>query len=169
VGLAICYDSGFPEIWDAYGRAGARIVFWPSAYPGGAVLDAHAVRNGFYIVTATHPPSMRVIDPLGHTVAACAPDGRALEATIDLDEEYVHMDYANLVVKDIRGKYGAGIEIEEHGEIGWYRFRRKAGPELVAVLAEYGLVPVKEFYARERRDIDRQRATGDGPRHGRAW
>jgi predicted amidohydrolase len=170
VGIAICFDIGFPGIWESYGRQGARIVVWPSAYPGGAVLNGYAVLHGYYIVTASHDPGMRVIDPLGRDLAVASYREKALEATIDLDEAYVHMDYANLVVGEMRVKYGRALSIEAHDAIGWYRIVRTGdGPELRDILKEYGLQSCRDYYARARAAVDRHRETGDGPPWEKAW
>ena len=170
VGLAICFDIGYDEIWAQYGRQGAKIVFWPSAYAGGELLNAHAVLNGYYIVTATHPPKMRVIDPMGRTLHECRDDERALTAVLNLDEEYVHMDYANKVLDQILDKYGKTLSVETNREIGWYRFQRTGeGPTLEEILKEFKLVPCRKYLAQSRQDIDRQRASGDAPRYESGW
>lgn len=35
VGLAMCFDIGWPSVWDELGRQSAEIVLWLSAYDGG--------------------------------------------------------------------------------------------------------------------------------------
>jgi len=170
VGVAICFDIGFKETWEGYGEKRVRIVFWPSAYPGGAVLAAHAVQNCYYVVTSTLTRRMRVFDPMGRTVAVADERDRALAVTVELDEEYVHMDYANKVLSEIRRKYGAGLTIEADSDLGWYRFVRKDGvPPLSDILGEYNLVPCRDYYSRSRGDVDRQRQTGDAPKYEHGW
>lgn len=170
VGIAICFDIGFRETWDAYGDQRARIVFWPSAYPGGNALAGYAVLNSYYVVTATHERRMRIYDPMGRTIRMAAERDHALEAAIDLDEEYLHMDYANLVMDEIRRKYGEHLLIEADSDLQWYHVVRKGGgPELAAILAEYSLLSCRDYYARSRRDIDRQRESGDAPRYPPGW
>ena len=170
VGIAICFDIGFPGIWESYGRQGARIVVWPSAYPGGAVLNGYAVLHGYYVITSTQDPGMRVIDPLGRDISTASYREKALEATLELDEAYVHMDYANLVVGEIRRKYGRMLTVEAHDAIGWYRFVRTGdGPALAEIMKEFSLEPCRDYYARARAAIDRHRETGEGPHWDRAW
>jgi len=170
VGIAICFDIGFRETWDSYGEQGARIVFWPSAYPGGSPLAGYAVLNGYYVVTATHERGMRIYDLMGRAVAKASERDHALEAVLDLDEAYLHMDYANLHIDEIRRKYGENIFIESDSDLQWYHIVRKGGgPKLADILAEYKLESAKEYYARSRRDIDRQRETGDGPKYEPCW
>ena len=35
MGLAICYDIGWPDLWTQLREQGAELVVWPSAYGGG--------------------------------------------------------------------------------------------------------------------------------------
>src|SRR5205823_3068691 len=54
IGLAICFDISFPELWQQMADKGAEMVIWPSAYPGGLTLQAHAALHHYYVVSATH-------------------------------------------------------------------------------------------------------------------
>jgi predicted amidohydrolase len=170
VGVAICFDIGFDEVWVEYGRKDTRVIFWPSAFPGGNLLNGHAVTHGYWIITSTHDPRMRVIDPMGRTMKMADVRDRALEAVIELDEAYVNMDYANMVLKDIRARYGKVLEIEADSDLGWYRFVRKGGgPSIRRILDEFKLTTNKEYYAASRKDIDLQRKTGKAPKWKWGW
>ncbi|MDF1521652.1 MAG: carbon-nitrogen hydrolase family protein [Trueperaceae bacterium] len=104
VGLTICYDVRFPELYRALAIAGARIVFVPSNFTERTgrdhwevLLRARAIENGVFVVApatigdgggeggfVAYGRSL-VIDPWG-TVLACAPDGEGITlATLDLD------------------------------------------------------------------------------------
>jgi len=59
MGLSICYDLRFPQLYREYAQAGARVVFVPSAFTrktGQAhwevLLRARAIENGCYIIAA---------------------------------------------------------------------------------------------------------------------
>lgn len=59
LGLSICYDLRFPHLYREYAKAGARLVFAPSAFtrPTGAahwevLLRARAIENGVFMVAA---------------------------------------------------------------------------------------------------------------------
>ncbi len=102
MGLSICYDLRFPELYRALAYRGAQLIFVPSAftsYTGEAhwepLLRARAIENQVYVVApdqygknpksfATHGHSM-IIDPWGKIVAEL-PDGPGIVlADIDLD------------------------------------------------------------------------------------
>lgn len=53
LGIAICFDVNFPELWKQLADHQAEIVVWPSAYCGGSSLQAHAINHHYYIVTST--------------------------------------------------------------------------------------------------------------------
>jgi predicted amidohydrolase len=102
VGLTICYDLRFPELYRALVRQGAQLIFVPSAftsYTGQAhweiLLRARAIENQVYVIAPdqfgknpksfeTHGHSM-IVDPWGKVVAKL-PDGPGVVmAEIDLD------------------------------------------------------------------------------------
>ncbi len=90
VGLSVCYDLRFPELYRSLTKAGARVIFVPSAfteYTGKdhwkVLLQARAIENQVYIVAPAqfgqHNPKRRsygksmIVDPWG-TALATAPD-----------------------------------------------------------------------------------------------
>jgi omega-amidase len=99
VGLAICYDLRFPELFRAYALAGARIVFLPSEWPHPRLahwrilLRARAIENQMYLVacnrvgvskeTHFHGHSA-IIDPWGDVVIEGGEDDQLLTADIAL-------------------------------------------------------------------------------------
>jgi len=102
LGLSICYDLRFPELYRALVRAGAEVMFVPAAftaYTGRfhwlALLRARAIENQCWVVAPAqvgrHSTKRRshgetvVIDPWGQVVA-CRKAGEGLvTAAIDLD------------------------------------------------------------------------------------
>ncbi|HLR47384.1 MAG TPA: carbon-nitrogen hydrolase family protein [Deinococcales bacterium] len=102
VGLTICYDLRFPELYRALAHAGAEILVVPSNFAlqtgkdhWEVLLRARAIENGAWVIAPAtcgnggtafnaYGRSM-IIDPWG-TVVACAPDGEGVTvATIDID------------------------------------------------------------------------------------
>jgi predicted amidohydrolase len=102
MGLTICYDLRFPELYRGLAAKGADVIFIPSAFTaftGQAhwepLLRARAIENQTYIIAPdqfgksprsfeTHGHSM-IVDPWGK-VLAVLPDGPGvITAEIDLD------------------------------------------------------------------------------------
>jgi predicted amidohydrolase len=102
VGLSICYDLRFPELYRQLARRGARVLAVPSAFTDRTgkdhwevLLRARAVENLAYVVAAaqvgvhgkgraSHGHAM-IVDPWG-AVLAQVPDGEGL-AVAELDFE----------------------------------------------------------------------------------
>lgn len=102
VGLSICYDVRFPELYVALRRAGAELVVVPSAFTavtGAAhwdvLLRARAIETQCYILAAnqggTHPGGREtfghscLVDPWGEVKAALTTGKGVLCEGIDLD------------------------------------------------------------------------------------
>jgi deaminated glutathione amidase len=102
MGLSVCYDLRFPELYRGLANQGAELIFIPSAftaYTGEAhwetLLRARAIENQAYIIAPdqfgknaksfeTHGHSM-IVDPWGKVIAEL-PDGPGvITAEIDLD------------------------------------------------------------------------------------
>jgi predicted amidohydrolase len=103
VGLSICYDLRFPELYRALAVAGAEIMAIPSAFtvPTGkahweVLLRARAIENQVFVLapaqTGQHSASRRsyghslIIDPWGRIVAAATREETILEATLELNQ-----------------------------------------------------------------------------------
>jgi predicted amidohydrolase len=102
MGLSVCYDVRFPELYRKLAEQGAEVIFVPSAftaYTGEAhwetLLRARAVENQVYIIAPdqfgssansfeTHGHSM-IIDPWGRIVAELPEGPGMITASIDLD------------------------------------------------------------------------------------
>jgi predicted amidohydrolase len=91
MGLAICYDVGWPELWAQLQEQGAELVVWPSAYDGGLPLQAYAWTHGYYIVSTVLSEHSRVIDISGAVLASTSRWSRLATATIDLEKELLHI------------------------------------------------------------------------------
>ena len=102
MGLTICYDLRFPELYRKLAAQGVQLIFVPSAftaYTGKAhwepLLRARAIENQVYIIAPgqfgksaksfeTHGHSM-IVDPWGKILSEL-PDGPGIVmAEIDLD------------------------------------------------------------------------------------
>jgi predicted amidohydrolase len=102
MGLTVCYDLRFPELYRALARRGADIIFVPSAftaYTGEAhwetLLRARAIENEVYLIAPdqfgksaksfeTHGHSM-IVDPWGRVIAELPNGPGVITAEVDLD------------------------------------------------------------------------------------
>lgn len=102
MGLSICYDLRFPELYRKMAAQGAQLIFVPSAftaYTGKAhwepLLRARAIENLSYVVAPAqfgkHPKSFEtyghsmIIDPWGKILAELLDGPGVVMAEVDLD------------------------------------------------------------------------------------
>jgi predicted amidohydrolase len=102
MGLSICYDLRFPELYRRMMARGARLIFVPSAFTAytgkahwEALLRSRAIENQAYVVAPaqfgkspnsfeTHGHSM-IIDPWGKILAELPDGAGVIRAEVDLD------------------------------------------------------------------------------------
>jgi predicted amidohydrolase len=102
VGLTVCYDLRFPELYRALVDQGAKIIFVPAAFTaftGEAhwepLLRARAIENQVYVIApdqighnpksfSTYGNSM-IVDPWGRILARAPDKPSVITAEIDLD------------------------------------------------------------------------------------
>jgi predicted amidohydrolase len=101
LGLTICYDLRFPELYRALALAGARILTVPANFTERTgrdhwevLLRARAIENGAFVLAPSqiggppgHPAFGRsmVIDPWGTVIAQAGDTVAIVHATLDLD------------------------------------------------------------------------------------
>jgi predicted amidohydrolase len=103
LGLTVCYDLRFPELYRRLADKGARLIFVPSAFTAftgqahwEALLRARAIENQVYVIAADqfgksptsfecHGHSM-IVDPWGVVLAELADGPGVISAEIDFDQ-----------------------------------------------------------------------------------
>ena len=100
MGLSICYDLRFPELFRAYALAGVQLVFLPAEWPHPrlahwrTLLRARAIENQMYIVACNRTGKdeeyhffghSTIIDPWGEIVIEAGEGEMLLTATVDMD------------------------------------------------------------------------------------
>lgn len=105
LGLAVCYDVRFPELFRAMQAKGAEIIALPSAFtvPTGlahwdVLVRARAIENQIYMLAAAqtgiHPNQRKtyghsmIVNPWGE-VTVCLPDNEG-QVTTDVDLSFLH-------------------------------------------------------------------------------
>lgn len=124
LGLTICYDIRFPEIYRAYRKAGADILVNMAAWgankkiPWDSMTTSRAVENQTYLVALTQTGKLKDGENLGHSMILDykgdilseinkIEDG--IYAEIDLEEMYSFRDKCR-VLDDIKDSYEVVIK-----------------------------------------------------------
>ncbi len=111
IGIQICYDANHFQTWTRLVRRGAEVVFFPSEFHGGRILNAQAWMNQCWIVAATALQA-RIIDPGGDDLTASGNFRGFVCETINLDACLVHIWPHVRKLSAIRKKYGAAVHVK---------------------------------------------------------
>lgn len=166
VAIAICFDANFPHIWEEYGRQGVELVFWPSAYSGGCQLQAHAINNNYYIVSATTAGDCLVYDINGRRLRyESAPHVNITAITLDLDRCIYHNDFNLDLLPALLEKYDDTIELQEEMKLeSWFILRsKKQGVQIRPIAKEFGLQELQSYKYDSKQRIDYYREHGVFP------
>jgi hypothetical protein len=162
LGMAICFDVNFPEVWKDLADKGAELVVWPSAYSAGTTLQAHALVHHFAILTSTQTTDCIVYDIDGtEMLYEKGGDVNVSRFTLDLDRGIYHENF-NLKLRDkLLAEHPDEVELERHHlREQWFILRAKRpGISVRALAKEYGLEELRDYIDRSRREIDKMRET----------
>jgi predicted amidohydrolase len=160
IGIAICFDANFPEVWQALRDNGAEVVFWPSAYSAGSQLQAYALLHHYYIVSSTWSRDCQVYDITGARIIDEKSDNITVVRTIlDLDRGIYHENF-NLEKRDkLLKEHSESVEQEVYmPREQWFILRaRKPGESARKMAKDYGLEELVVYQNRSREEIDRRR------------
>ncbi len=149
IGMQICFDANWHENWKRLREAGAEIVFWPSAFAGGEMLNGLAWINKYYVVSSTrfeHPT--KIVDVLGNDVIVT---GRASEwvcAPINLDIAVIQSVVEIRKLEKIMAKYGRKFLIRIKHVEAWASIEgRSSDISVPEALEEFGIRTSNEMLA----------------------
>jgi predicted amidohydrolase len=103
LGMSVCYDVRFPELYRILAVRGAQVIAVPSAFTLATTRDhwevllrARAIENQCFVIAAnqigTHPPGNRsggrsmIVDPWGLVLATAPDEETAIVAELDFDK-----------------------------------------------------------------------------------
>jgi predicted amidohydrolase len=166
LGLAICFDIDFPEVWRGLADKGAELVIWPSAYSGVGALKAHALQYHYYIVTATQAPDCTAYDITGEELLyEKNPSINVSRITLDLDRGVYDRDamdgraMCTARREKLFKERGDDVVEEKYMEReDWFVLRAKRpGVSSRELARTYGLVEKAELVRRARTLTDKHR------------
>jgi predicted amidohydrolase len=154
IGAVICYDTNFPDCVEAVARAGAEIVFFPSASRGGLLLRSYAHQLGVYFASAILNDLGQIVDIGGDVLVESTYEGVAV-ARINLDRRLLHTDFNREKWDAMLARYGTGISLRFYTREGKFAL----GSELPDVtvddlMREFGLEPLDDYLNRARAHRD---------------
>lgn len=162
IAMLTCFDANFDEVWQEAERKGAEVVFWPSAYGGGLVLNGYAAIHNYYVVAVGWG---NMIDPTGKTIApADKPMPQQSVATLDLDLTIIHKDFNGEKVAKLLAEHKGEVELVTGlGDMeGWYVLRAvKPGVRVRDLCKQHQIETLREYRHRSRQQINDARKKGE--------
>lgn len=147
VGVAICFDIGWPDLWKTYSDKGAELVVWPSAYDGGFPLQVYAWLHSYYVVSSVRGNHSKIIDKTGRILKSTSVWQDWICATIDLEKEVFHIDDQYDKLHRIQRRLGHGVTIESLSEENIFTIESNDDAWPVSrIKEEFGLVSCRDYY-----------------------
>jgi predicted amidohydrolase len=146
IGVQICFDIQWPEGWRLLGEQGAEVVFWPSAFAGGRMLNAMAWTNQYCAVSSTRKDRARICEITGEELAC---SGRwqswGVSAPVNLEKVLLHTWPYVRHFGEIQAKYGRRLRLHTlHEEEFTLLESLSPEVEVAAVMREFGLKSHRE-------------------------
>jgi beta-ureidopropionase len=160
IGMVICFDVNFPEVWKRLADQGAELVIWVSAYSAGTSLLAHALNHNYYIVSSTLAGDCIVYDINGRELLnEKSPGINISRITLDLDRGIYHENYnlekRDRLLKDYEGSIVQDFHMEREE---WFGLRATvAGISARETAKKYGMVELRDYRNQSRNKIDKMR------------
>jgi predicted amidohydrolase len=158
IGILICFDINWPELWGALREAGAEIIFWPSAYPNPALLSARASTFGYYVVGNSRINPSYIFDGMGNMISMSGRYEPWAFARLNLEKIFCEIDFHVDKIKEIRKKFGRKVEIVYSHDNDWVTIESRS-PNLTIqqLIDDYGLVSRYDYIKRATKYIEKFR------------
>ena len=156
IGAAICFDINYNELAETWFRQDIELLLFSSAFPGGRLLDAWAVRFGFAVAGCTWLPANRVIDCTGATVGRTSALLPYTTTILNLNRRVVHMDYNLEKIDRLRTKYAGDVLVEDlRDEACCVITSLKPGLEVKDLIREFDITPLSAYFDHSRQVRER--------------
>jgi beta-ureidopropionase len=161
IGIQICFDVNWWANWRRLKEKGARIVFFPAAYPAARQLSAIALESEFFIVSSTGSKPSRIYDITGRVLAASGAYQQWAGALLPLGRRLYEVDYHVQKVRRIQQKYGPKVDICWYHDDDWFTLA-SLDPDLTVedLEKEFGLTPLQDYRIRAARAVESARTKG---------
>jgi beta-ureidopropionase len=158
LGVAICYDIGWPAQWQAMANQGAELVVWSAAYDGGFPLRSYAWTHLYYVVSSVRGDHSKIIDITGRELASTSRYSRLTTARIDLEKEVFEIDYHVEKLLQVQTEMGDRVTAQGFSEEDIFTLESNDSDwPLARVKARFGLENLRDYLARATRAQDAAR------------
>lgn len=149
IGLAICFDLNWRELWADMKAQGADIVCWISAYEGGFPLQAYAWLHGITVVSSVQSYVGKIIDRTGRILTTTSRWGRLTSWDFDTGMRWFHTDGQGEKIIAVQARYGDRVRLETFGEEHVFSIAsRDPALKVEEVIETMGLITLEDYVAR---------------------
>ncbi len=141
IGIQICFDMLWDDGWTKLKEKGAEIVFWPSAYAGGKMVNTKARQHKYIVVSSTRKNTAKICDLSGEEITKTGIwDKNYFCAPVNLEKAFLHTWPFVSRFDEIRKKYGRKVRITTFHEEEWSIIESLSPDVLVSdILIEFDL------------------------------
>lgn len=148
IGVSICFDINWPEMWTTFKKENVDLVCWVSAYEGGFPLKSLAWVNQYPIASAVYPYHGRIIDITGEVVASTSRWSRIVSYDLNLDRVLCHTDGQAHKIAEIQRKYGDQVTVKTYTEEHFILLENNIKDKTVLdILKEFEMISYADYIA----------------------
>jgi predicted amidohydrolase len=158
IGIQICFDVNWHTQWKQLKEKGAKIIFFPSAYPAARQLKTLAWLNQCFIVSSTLTRPSSIYDITGEIIETTNKSRHWAGAVLPVGKRLFETDFHISKMKKIEQKYGSKVSIQ------WYHnddlvSLASLDPELTVndIIEEFELTPHPDYIQRAQNAQDKHR------------
>jgi len=107
IGMMICWDSQYADPARALAAQGAEIIFLPIWGGYSTLMQARALENHVYLVTAGYDCETAVFNPLGEALHSTKESGVFKTVTVDLNHRFIEP-----WLGDMRGRFHKELRLD---------------------------------------------------------
>jgi len=158
IGVQICFDINWWDTWKQLKQRGAKIVFFPSAFPAARQLSALALMNQYYIVSSAMRGSSKIYDITGEVLSSSGNYQQWAGAALPIGKRLFEIDFHVKKAREIQQKYGSKVEVVWFHDDDWFTLA-SLDPDLTVedLMSEFGLTPLSDYRVRATAVIDKAR------------
>jgi beta-ureidopropionase len=158
IGIQICFDINWPDVWKSLREQGAEIVFWPSTYPNPTLLSSYASVFGYYVVGNSRIDPCYIYDGTGDLISMSGRYEGWAFARLNLEKIFCEIDFHVKKIKEIRKKFGRKVKVVYYHDNDWVTIESKSPDLTIQQLKdEFGLTSRWDYIKRAETYADKFR------------
>lgn len=141
IGIQICYDIMWDDSWKKLREKGAEIIFWPSAFAGGQMVNAKAWENMCVVVSSTWNDTSKICEITGEVISQTGRYNKNIVcAPVNLEKVFLHSWPEYQRFEEIEKEYGRKVFIKTFHEEEWSIIESRSPDVYVAdIMKAYNL------------------------------